>query len=94
MCIQNIDDYYNTIYEKNIEVKNKKDMEEEINKLKEKDILDDTVIVLSADHYPYGLTNDDINSVTPLEDAKFDIHKNNLIIWSNTMKKNIKMSYS
>ena len=36
MCIQNIDDYYNTIYEKNIEVKNKKDMEEEINKLKEK----------------------------------------------------------
>ena len=35
MCIQNIDDYYNTIYEKNIEVKNKKDMEEEINKLKE-----------------------------------------------------------
>ena len=65
--------------------------EELINKLKEKDILDDTVIVLSADHYPYGLTNDDINSVTPLEDAKFDIHKNNLIIWSNTMKKNIKI---
>ena len=25
MCIQNIDDYYNTIYEKNIEVKNKKE---------------------------------------------------------------------
>lgn len=68
-----------------------KALEELINKLKEKDILDDTVIVLSADHYPYGLTNDDINSVTSLEDAKFDIHKNNLIIWSNTMKKNIKI---
>lgn len=68
-----------------------KALEELINKLKEKDILDDTVIVLSADHYPYGLTNNDINSVTPLEDAKFDIHKNNLIIWSNTMKKNIKI---
>lgn len=68
-----------------------KALEELINKLKEKNILDDTVIVLSADHYPYGLTNDDINSVTPLEDAKFDIHKNNLIIWSNTMKKNIKI---
>lgn len=68
-----------------------KALEELINKLKEKDILDDTVIVLSADHYPYGLTNDDINSVTPLEDVKFDIHKNNLIIWSNTMKKNIKI---
>ena len=68
-----------------------KALEELINKLKEKDILDDTVIVLSADHYPYGLTNDDINSVTPLEDAKFYIHKNNLIIWSNTMKKNIKI---
>ena len=68
-----------------------KALEELINKLKEKDILDDTVIVLSADHYPYGLTNDDINSVTPLEDAKFDIHKNNLIIWSSTMKKNIKI---
>ena len=68
-----------------------KALEELINKLKEKDILDDTVIVLSADHYPYGLTNEDINSVTPLEDAKFDIHKNNLIIWSSTMKKNIKI---
>lgn len=68
-----------------------KALEELINKLKEKDILDDTVIVLSADHYPYGLTNNDINSVTPLEDAKFDIHKNNLIIWSKTMKKNIKI---
>ncbi len=31
--------------------------------LEEKGILDDTVIVLYADHYPYGLTNSDISKV-------------------------------
>ncbi len=60
-----------------------KALEELIKKLEEKGILDDTVIVMSADHYPYGLTNAQIKEVIPMEDEKFDIHKNNLIIWNN-----------
>ena len=62
-----------------------KALESLINKLEEKGILDDTVIVMSADHYPYGLKNEQINEVTPMEDEKFDIHKNNLIIWNNNI---------
>ena len=60
-----------------------KALEALLKNLEEKGILDDTVIVMSADHYPYGLTNKQINEVIPMEDEKFDIHKNNLIIWNN-----------
>ena len=54
----------------------------------EKDgILDDTVIVISADHYPYGLTNDDIKSyVDWMKDPNFDLYKNNLIIYNSTLE--------
>ena len=49
--------------------------------------LDDTVIVLSADHYPYGLSNDDIKSYTNfVKDESFDIYRNNLIIYNSELK--------
>lgn len=57
-----------------------------LKELEEAGKLDDTVIVMSADHYPYGLTNDQIAEVLPIEDSKFDIHKNNLIIWANGLE--------
>ena len=60
-------------------------------KLEQKGILDDTVIVLSADHYPYGLTLNQIKEVMDINDDKFDIHKNNLVIWNSKMKKSIKV---
>ena len=64
-----------------------------INKLQESGKLDDTVIVISADHYPYGLTNEEIKSYANyVVDEKFDIHKNSLIIWNNTMEKSIKVT--
>ena len=66
-------------------------LEKLLTKLKDNNLLDKTVIVLSADHYPYGLTNDEINEVTPLTNPKFDIHKNNLIIWSSDIKEPIKV---
>lgn len=62
-----------------------KALEALLNKLEEKNLLDDTVIVMSADHYPYGLKNKEINEVIPMEDEKFDIHKNNLIIWNKNI---------
>lgn len=69
-----------------------KALEELLNKLEADGKLDNTVIVLSADHYPYGLTTDQISEVMNIEDSKFDIHKNNLVIWSSTMKEPIEIN--
>ena len=69
-----------------------KALEELLNKLEAEGKLDNTVIVLSADHYPYGLTTDQISEVMNIEDSKFDVHKNNLVIWSSTMKKPIEIN--
>lgn len=69
-----------------------KALEELLNKLETDGKLDDTVIVLSADHYPYGLTTEQISEVMNIKDAKFDVHKNNLVIWSSTMKEPIEIN--
>ena len=69
-----------------------KALEELLNKLEADGKLDDTVIVLSADHYPYGLTTDQISEIMNIEDSKFDVHKNNLVIWSSTMKEPIEIN--
>ena len=64
-----------------------------INKLSDAGKLDDTVIAISADHYPYGLTNDEIKSYSDyIIDEKFDIHKNAFLIWNNKMEKSIKVT--
>lgn len=58
-----------------------------INKLEEANILDDTVIVLLCDHYPYGLTLNEINEISTYQrDAVVEINSNNLIIWNNKIK--------
>lgn len=69
-----------------------KALEELLNKLETDGKLDDTVIVLSADHYPYGLTTEQISEIMNIKDAKFDVHKNNLVIWSSTMKEPIQIN--
>lgn len=63
-----------------------------INKLEEKNILNNTVIVLSSDHYPYGLKITEMKEVMNIKDDKFDIHKNNLIIWNNQIKTPIEVN--
>lgn len=69
-----------------------KALESLINSLEEKGKLDDTVIVISADHYPYGLTINEMKErATYINDEKFDIHKNNLIIWNSQIKTPIKI---
>ena len=68
-----------------------KALESLISKLDAKGILDDTVIVLSADHYPYGLKTNEMKEVMMIEDEKFDSHKNFLAIWNNTMTENIEI---
>lgn len=60
--------------------------------LEEKGILDDTVIVLSADHYPYGLTMDQMKEANDLiVDEKFDIQKNHLVIWNNQIENQLQI---
>lgn len=58
-----------------------------IEKLEKENKLEDTVIVISADHYPYGLSNKEIKEkATYIKDEKFDIHKNSLIIWNSQIE--------
>lgn len=64
-----------------------------IEELKKKDKLDDTVIVLSADHYPYGLMPAEINELSNYKkDSNFDVHKSALLIWNSKMKNPIEIN--
>ena len=64
-----------------------------IKELEKANKLDDTVIVISADHYPYGLSKKAIKQNTNyIKDEKFDIHKNNFIIWNNKLKESIEIN--
>ena len=63
-----------------------KALESLIKHLEEAGKLDDTVIVLVADHYPYALSLSDINSVASYKkDDVIEINRSNLIIWNSKM---------
>lgn len=54
-----------------------------IEKLEMEGILDDTVIVLTGDHYPYTLTEEEINEVSTYErEEMVEVNHSNLIIWN------------
>ncbi len=62
-------------------------MESLLRQLEEAGRLDDTVIVLSADHYPYGLTDEQYSELLGHEvDPVFEIFQNTLILWSGDME--------
>lgn len=64
-----------------------KAMEILINKLEKSGKLDDTVIVLTADHFPYNLDIDDINTLSSYErDVMIEANSNSLIIYNSKMK--------
>ena len=49
--------------------------------------LEDTVIAISSDHYPYGLTLDQINEKSSyVIDDNFEKHRNSFILWNSEMK--------
>ena len=63
-----------------------------IKKLEEKGILDDTVIALIGDHYPYTLNMDEINSVsTYTRDEIVEVNKSNFILWNSQMEEPIQI---
>lgn len=54
--------------------------------------LDDTVIVLSADHYPYGLTDEEYSELLGhAVDPVFEIYENTLILWNSQMKEPVEV---
>ena len=55
--------------------------------LEESGELDNTVIALYPDHYPYGLSAEELNEKSTFErDDKFDLHKNCLMIYNSTIE--------
>lgn len=63
-----------------------------IERLNEAGKLDDTVIMISADHYPYGLNLDEINELSKFErEEQFSIHKMPFLLWNSEMEKPIKV---
>ena len=62
-------------------------MESLLKELENKGILEDTLIVLLADHYPYGLSLEEINELSSYQrDELFEINHNALIIYNSSMK--------
>jgi len=58
-----------------------------IKELKKNNKLDDTVIALVGDHYPYDLSINDINKVSEKEkDSIIEINHSNFILWNNKTK--------
>lgn len=58
-----------------------------LEKLEEANRLDDTVIVLSGDHYPYSLSVNQINEISDYErDGTFEINRSNLILYNTSLE--------
>ena len=58
-------------------------LEELIESLTEAGVIDNTVIALSADHYPYGWDKKHLDEIAGHEvDPYFEIYKNHFILWN------------
>ena len=58
-----------------------------IKRLEEANKLDDTVIIITPDHYPYGLTLDEVNELSNYtKDENFEMHHMSFLVWNSEMK--------
>lgn len=62
-------------------------LESLLQKLKQAKKLDNTIIVISSDHYPYFLTDNDLKTGYKHSINKFSRNKGTFFIWSNDKKK-------
>ncbi len=63
-----------------------KALERLLNELEKAGKLDNTVIVLLADHYPYNLDLKSVNSISSYQrDSVVEVNHNNLILWNSKM---------
>ena len=83
-CSDNVKAYHACQYE--VELM----LEELVRQLDEAGKLEDTVFVMSADHYPYALTDSELSELYGIPEAgihqNFDLLRNGLIIWCASMK--------
>ena len=64
-----------------------KALEALINRLDEEGLLETTLIVLSSDHQPYGLSKEAVDEFAGHEvEETFELYKSTLIMWSGSMK--------
>lgn len=57
-----------------------------IENLEENDLLEDTVIALVGDHYPYYLSLDEVNEIASYKkDSVIEINRSNFILWNSEM---------
>ena len=69
-----------------------KALEELLEQLESNGTLDNTVIALVGDHYPYVLSMDSINSISKYErDGIVEVNRSNFIIWNSQMEEKIKV---
>ena len=67
-------------------------MEELISQLEQNNKIDDTVIIITGDHYPYGLTLDEMNELSTYErDRTFDKFRMPFILYNSQLKENIEI---
>lgn len=59
-------------------------LEELLEQLEEAGKLEDTVIALAADHYPYGLSNEEYAELRGVEelDTEFELYRNAFLLWT------------
>ncbi len=63
--------------------------------LEEKGILDDTVIVLYGDHYPYGISNKNLNKVLPYDTAEdMNAERVPLVIYNSELEGQVFSQYT
>jgi len=63
-----------------------------INRLDKAGVLEDTVLAVVGDHYPYTLSMKDINSISTYErDEIVEVNRSNFIIWNSEMEETIKI---
>lgn len=65
-----------------------------LDSLKKSGKLDDTVIVLYGDHYPYGLKNETINYVLDYDLKDYEVERTPMVIYNSKIKSEVVTKYS
>lgn len=65
-----------------------------LDRLEEASILDDTVIVLYGDHYPYGLSDSEISNVLSYDLSDYEIERTPLVIYNSKIDAEVVDKYT
>lgn len=65
-----------------------------LDRLNEAGALDDTVIVMYGDHYPYGLKNKDISDILTYDLSDYEVERTPMVIYNTQIKSEVVEKYS